>query len=286
MSSSGPAGKEQYGRTGVYRQSGETHNNKPVWSRHDGTEKLFYDNGGRWLIGDPTTNTGGVTTADPAGDLWPHQVRAWKYSLAETGWESDPLLTVTDGPPPQYPDTLNVKNKTGDRANLAGVYRRQGDSRVWKYGDWELSFNGKVWCISGENLACQQRVFGWDYTDAAGIWPNTSTLYMIDYPASITVTSTGPAAEKQSRRMGRYDLDPSLTAQLRPVYKKTDRDDYIYYTTYGWWFISDIVNSISGGIRSEKRGLPTIPTSGWEYADGTCGAACWFTDPDLKFIYN
>ena len=29
--------------------------------------------------------------------------------------------------------------------------------------------------------------------------------------------------------MGRYDLDPTLTAQLRPVYKKTDRDEYIYY---------------------------------------------------------
>ena len=45
VSSSGPAGKEQYLRMGVYRQSGETHNNKPVWSRHDGTMKLFYDNG-------------------------------------------------------------------------------------------------------------------------------------------------------------------------------------------------------------------------------------------------
>ena len=29
--------------------------------------------------------------------------------------------------------------------------------------------------------------------------------------------------------MGRYDLDPSLTAQLRPVYKQTDVDYYIYY---------------------------------------------------------
>ena len=45
VSSSGPAGKEQYRRMGVYRQSGETHNNKPVWSRHDGTQKLFYNNG-------------------------------------------------------------------------------------------------------------------------------------------------------------------------------------------------------------------------------------------------
>ena len=45
VSSSGPAGKEQDRRMGVYLQSGETHNNKPVWSRHDGTQKLFYSSG-------------------------------------------------------------------------------------------------------------------------------------------------------------------------------------------------------------------------------------------------
>ena len=44
---------------------------------------------------------------------------------------------------PEYPENMTVKDQTGDRANLAGVYRRQGDSRVWKYGDYELSFNGE-----------------------------------------------------------------------------------------------------------------------------------------------
>ena len=45
VSSSGPAGQKQASKMGVYRQSGETYNNKPVWSRHDGPLKLFYDNG-------------------------------------------------------------------------------------------------------------------------------------------------------------------------------------------------------------------------------------------------
>ena len=75
----------------------------------------------------------------------------------------------------------------------------------------------------------------------------------------------GPAAEKQSRRMGRYDLDPTegrakpiwqkelfifdfwsshlnfptildsrypfqQAAQLKPVYKKTDRDYFIFFS--------------------------------------------------------
>ena len=42
---------------------------------------------------DPTENKGGVGTVEPAGVLWPHQVRAWKYFSG--GWRSDPLLTVT-----------------------------------------------------------------------------------------------------------------------------------------------------------------------------------------------
>ena len=52
------------------------------------------------------------------------------------------IISTVEGVP-EYPENLIVKDLTGDRANLAGVYRRQGDSRVWKYGDLELSFNGK-----------------------------------------------------------------------------------------------------------------------------------------------
>ena len=43
----------------------------------------------------------------------------------------------------EYPDEITILDKTGDRSSLAGVYRRQGKNRVWKYGDFELSFNGE-----------------------------------------------------------------------------------------------------------------------------------------------
>ena len=49
--------------------------------------------GGRWMIGDPATNFGGVETAATAGNLWPHQVRSWNYW--SEGWQSDPQLIVT-----------------------------------------------------------------------------------------------------------------------------------------------------------------------------------------------
>ena len=103
------------------------------------------------------------------------------------------IISTVEGAP-EYPENLILKDLTGDRAKLAGVYRRQGDSRVWKYGDFELSFNGeywfceyeydnndhlhpgKLWCISGDNLDCQ-KVVGWDYSEDF-IWPNTDTLYI------------------------------------------------------------------------------------------------------------
>ena len=62
---------------GVYEKTGEFHNEKPVWSRHDGTQKMFYNSRkfpftemtgitnidmtvGRWAIGpDPATDVGG-----------------------------------------------------------------------------------------------------------------------------------------------------------------------------------------------------------------------------------
>ena len=42
----------------------------------------------------PKQNKGGVGTVDPAGDLWPHQIRSWKYHDPR-GWHSDSRLTVT-----------------------------------------------------------------------------------------------------------------------------------------------------------------------------------------------
>ena len=51
--------------------------------------------GGNWLIGpDPESNSAGVATAFPAGDLWPHQVKSWQYASGGK-LRSDPQLTVT-----------------------------------------------------------------------------------------------------------------------------------------------------------------------------------------------
>ena len=55
------------------------------------------------------------------------------------------LLTIStvEGAPPEYPENITIKDKTGENSDLAGVYKRQGEDRVWKYDDFELSFIGE-----------------------------------------------------------------------------------------------------------------------------------------------
>ena len=57
------------------------------------------------------------------------------------------------------------------------------------------------------------------------------TASIRDFPPSITVTSQGEAGQRLAVLMGRYQLDTSRAAMLRPVYRKTDGDYYIYYTS-------------------------------------------------------
>ena len=41
VESSGKAGENWYNSLGVYSKTGEFHNNKTVWARHDGTSRIF-----------------------------------------------------------------------------------------------------------------------------------------------------------------------------------------------------------------------------------------------------
>ena len=51
-----------------------------------------------------------------------------------------------------------------------------------------------------------------------------------DFPVNITITSSGPAAEKYPEMMGDYRMI-STTVRGKPVWKKTDRDYYISFSS-------------------------------------------------------
>ena len=56
-------------------------------------------------------------------------------------------------------------------------------------------------------------------------------IFTLDYPIIITITSAGPVAKRLPNQMGDYKLANTKTAQLRKVYKKTDGDYYIFYSS-------------------------------------------------------
>merc|ERR1712183_52940 len=87
-----------------------------------------------------------------------------------------------------------------------------------------------------------------------------------DFPSSITVQSSGPAGKAHPQLMGTYELDTTRSAQLRPVYRKTDLDVFIYYTTHKSWMIDRDITNYSGKIKGAQTGLQTIPTHGWLHA--------------------
>jgi len=103
VKSCGKGGKERYSsELGYYQQTSEYHNKKPVWSKQDGTMKIYYSygsarvKGGFWTIGpDPATDTGNVASAENSQNLLPNEIREWQYNDAGT-WYTDPFLTVTD----------------------------------------------------------------------------------------------------------------------------------------------------------------------------------------------
>ena len=49
---------------------------------------------GRWMIGDPAVDAGGVSTVSAGHTEWPHKIHKWKFALNRK-WQLAPLLTVT-----------------------------------------------------------------------------------------------------------------------------------------------------------------------------------------------
>ena len=60
---------------------------------------------------------------------------------------------------------------------------------------------------------------------------NILIIFTLDYPNITSIMSTGPASKKYPYLMGDYKLDNNKTVQLMKVYKKTDGDYYIFYSS-------------------------------------------------------
>merc|ERR1719433_1881146 len=110
---------------GVYHRTGKYHNFKPTWTRHDGTQKIFYSDAGRWMIGNPASNAGGVMTKKGSQTAWPQDITDWQYwDGGKWQWHPDPTLIVTDES--VFPDVITISSNgpTGEKLpDWMGEYR-------------------------------------------------------------------------------------------------------------------------------------------------------------------
>ena len=60
--------------------------------------------------------------------------------------------------------------------------------------------------------------------------------------------------------MGDYVLDPTVFATLRPVYKKTDRDVYIYYSSKLYFILVITVSQLYSSLQHLEPGLLVLIT--------------------------
>ena len=97
--------------------------------------------------------------------------------------------------------------------------------------------------------------------------------------------------------MGNYKMISTIV-RGKPVWKKTDRDYFIYYNGMnnihivivmmygpgsmitGYWMVHDDITDDRGWIKSEQIGLTIPPRSGLEYTVGTS----WVLDDNLLFL--
>jgi len=301
VSSTGAAAENQVWSMGVYKKTTQTWSGRPVW-RHTGRDDrfLFYDGDAtRWVIHNEVTN-GRAHIQSKNSALIDIPQTGWQYS--DSGWHDDNTLTVTK----YYPITVTVSS-TGAGAEkqtqCMGVYKKTTQTwsgrPVWKHqyadiflfkdGDssrWVIHkgvSNGVANIMSKKSALRDIPKTGWQYSDSG--WHDDNTLSVTEgeptYPDTVTVSSTGAAADKHPQCMGVYKKT-TQTWSGRPVWRHTGRDDrsLFYNGDVSRWYISNKVYNGGGFIKATNRGLIDIPLTGWQYGD----RRTWHDDNTLSVI--
>jgi len=201
-------------------------------------------------------------------------------------------IAISSDPVPDFPTTLTVRSDQGpageEHWEKMGEYTKSelkhNNKPVWT--NWDQS--RKIYYHSGEarwsigpsytqpaiksakpGLPSPLSVgTGWlYYTHATG--DTADTLLTVTegppvYPATVTVTSTGPAGQRWPSSMGVFTRGEASRSG-RPVWRNTE-DRYFCYDGASWMIGPDFTKN-AGGIQSARPGLVGLDTQ-WEYWDG------------------
>jgi len=194
-------------------------------------------------------------------------------------------VTVSSTGP--WEDSLGVYTKTAgtwDGRHVWG-HTRNSESEFKNFlfynGDWSKWVinnrvsNGGAWMVNKNEGLITIPQTGWKYWDDSNFNKDKITLRVTEgepnYPATVTVSSTGVAADGHSDSMGVY-TKTTQTRSGRPVWQHTGGSDRFFFyedinVTKLRWVIKDFNGRIY--IRSKNKNLIDIPLTGWTYWDGS-----------------
>lgn len=130
--------------------------------------------------------------------------------------------------------------------------------------------------------AAKEEFAGWKTTNRE-LYDNLVTIleqFNNDpYPWTLTVSSTGEAAEKNAECMGTYKKT-AQTRNERPVWKHTDEERFFSLADNSRWTVEADLSNNRAYIRTKEKDLDEIPETDWQYAkDGA-----WHDDDDTLEI--
>ena len=179
----------------------------------------------------------------------------------------------------------DLEKKHGFSGDYTRVTGKEYNSMPYYKKDTEnqFMFNNKKQWIVGKDLNEKNfdKVYGWVYSDNISIWPETNTLYFVNYPEAVNVTSEGGAGQLYPNIMGSYRIVPDLIFGGRPVWKHSERNFFLHYYQV-WAFAPVLGDTDTTGIFTEYAPLDehiNIPTTGWVYKDSSCN--CNLKDTSL-----
>ena len=100
---------------------------------------------------------------------------------------------------------------------------------------------------------------------------------------SFVLNSTGEAAKEQGHCLGEYIFDEELQCfKQRSSFTDDDKPTYAFRYKSKTWFIGDHPCENRGFMQNEMK-RDTIPTGGWQFADGSSD---WPADPTIKIHFG
>ena len=285
--------RNSFDKLGIFEMLQKTlKNGRPVWKHFQADQFLFYSNDDIWMISHNYSLDWGYIKSS-SKKLYNIPKNGWDYfDYADTKvWIKDETLTVTEGGP-SYPESIEIvslsKNLTSNYQDLVGTYtiskyiNRNTGKPVWFNQKSEryivseeiksiLAGPKSQWYIANRFYKNYDDfssidIYGWQYSSKNHVWPNISTLYIVDYPKTFILKSEGAVRDTFPEALGTYIMKYGQLENSRPRWSgfKGLKSPIMFlaYSPDSYWTIYQSPVVTKTKIISKRNGELTVPTNG------------------------